>query len=96
MILGQQLYYKRMDQSWNKSAYILLDVSTTQSQDILPLIRKFLLSKIKKFRMFLKPVHFIVRIDLKHMQGMLSNQRLLEQGNNRILRWSLWLDAFDF
>ena len=30
------------------------------------------------------------------MKGMLSNQRLLEQGNNRILRWSLWLDEFDF
>jgi hypothetical protein len=51
---------------------------------------------IKKFRLFLKPVHFIVRTDLKHMKGMLSNQRLLEQGNNRILRWSLWLDGFDF
>jgi hypothetical protein len=51
---------------------------------------------IKKFRLFLKPVHFVVRTDLKHMKGMLSNQRLLEQGNNRILRWSLWLDGFDF
>jgi hypothetical protein len=51
---------------------------------------------IKKFRLFLKPVHFTVRTDLKHMKGMLSNQRLLEQGNNRILRWSLWLDGFDF
>jgi hypothetical protein len=51
---------------------------------------------IKKFRLFLKPVHFIVRTDLKHMKGMLSNQSLLEQGNNRVLRWSLWLDGFDF
>jgi hypothetical protein len=46
--------------------------------------------------MFLKPIHFIVRTDLKHMKGMLTNQRLLEQGNNRVLRWSLWLDGFDF
>jgi hypothetical protein len=51
---------------------------------------------IKKYRMFLKPVHFIVRTDLKHMKGMLTNQRLLEQGNNRILRWSLWLEGYDF
>jgi hypothetical protein len=51
---------------------------------------------IKKFRIFLKPVHFIVRTDLKHMKGMLTNHRLLEQGNNRVLRWSLWLDGFDF
>lgn len=41
---------------------------------------------IKKFRIFLKPVHFTVRTDLKHMKGMLTNQRLLEQGNNRVLR----------
>ena len=27
---------------------------------------------------------------------MLTNQRLLEQGNKRILRWSLWIDGFDF
>jgi hypothetical protein len=51
---------------------------------------------IKKYRMFLKPVRFIVRTDLKHMKGMLTNQRLLEQGNNRILRWSLWLEGYDF
>lgn len=51
---------------------------------------------IKKYRMFLKPVHFIVRTDLKHMKGMLTNHKLLEQGNNRVLRWSLWLDGYDF
>jgi hypothetical protein len=51
---------------------------------------------IKKYRLFLKPVHFIVRTDLKHMKGMLTNRRLLEQGNNRVLRWSLWLDGYDF
>lgn len=51
---------------------------------------------IKKFRLFLKHIHFIVRTDLKQMKGMLSNQRLLEQDNNRVLRWSLWLDGFDF
>lgn len=45
---------------------------------------------------FLKHVHFIVRTDLKHMKGTLTNQRLLEQGNNRVLRWSFWLDGFDF
>ena len=51
---------------------------------------------IKKYRLFLKPVHFIVRTDLKHMKGMLTNRRFLEQGNNRVLRWSLWLDGYDF
>ena len=51
---------------------------------------------IKKFRFFLKPIHFIFRPDLKHMKGMLTNQRLLEEGNNRVLIWSLWMDGFDF
>jgi hypothetical protein len=51
---------------------------------------------IKRFRLFLKLIHFIVRTDLKHMKGMLSNHILLEQGNNRVLRWSLWLDGYDF
>jgi hypothetical protein len=30
------------------------------------------------------------------MKGMLTNHKLLEQGNNRVLRWSLWLDGYDF
>jgi hypothetical protein len=50
---------------------------------------------IKRFRLFLKPIQFIVRIDLKHMKGMLSNHKLLEQGNNRVLIWSFWLYFYD-
>jgi hypothetical protein len=30
------------------------------------------------------------------MKGMLSNNKFLEQGNKRVLRWSLWLDGYDF
>jgi hypothetical protein len=51
---------------------------------------------ITRFKFYLKLVKFIVRIDLKHMAGMLKNQRLLEKGNNRILRWTLWIDGYDF
>jgi hypothetical protein len=51
---------------------------------------------IKRFRLFLKHVHFIVREKLKHMKGMLSNHIFLEQGNNKVLRWSSWLDGHDF
>ena len=46
--------------------------------------------------LFLKLVRFIIRAYLKHMVGIIRNKGLLEQGNNRILRWSLWLDRFDF
>jgi hypothetical protein len=51
---------------------------------------------IKRLWLFLKPVHFTVRTDLKHMKGMLSNHRFLEQGNNRVLHSSLCLDEYDF
>jgi hypothetical protein len=51
---------------------------------------------IKRFRILLKAIHFTVRMDLKHMKGMLSKHKLLEQGNNIVLRWSLWLDGYDF
>ena len=51
---------------------------------------------IKRFRLFLKSSKFIFRTDLKHMKGILSNKRLLEQGSTRVLRWALWLDGFDF
>jgi len=51
---------------------------------------------ITRFRLFLKPVQFFVITNLKHMKGMLSNHILLKQGNNRVLRWSLWLDGYDF
>jgi hypothetical protein len=30
------------------------------------------------------------------MKGMLSNHIFLEQGNNIVLCWSLWLDGYDF
>lgn len=51
---------------------------------------------INRFRLYLKSVRFIVRTDLKHMKGMLSNKRLLEKGSNRILRWAIWLYGYDF
>jgi hypothetical protein len=51
---------------------------------------------IKRFRLFLKTVHFTVRTHLKHMKGMLSNQRLLEQGNNIVLSLELMVDGYDF
>lgn len=30
------------------------------------------------------------------MKGILSNKKLLEQGNTKILRWALWLEGVDF
>jgi hypothetical protein len=33
---------------------------------------------------------------MEAISGMLTNHKLLEQGNNRVLRWSLWLEGYDF
>ena len=41
---------------------------------------------IHRFILFLKSVKFLVRTNLKHMKGILSNKILLEQGNVRVLR----------
>ena len=30
------------------------------------------------------------------MKGMLSNKKLLEKGSNRVMRWAIWLDGYDF
>lgn len=37
---------------------------------------------IKRFRIFLMPIHFTVRTVLQHMKSILQNKILLEQGNN--------------
>ena len=39
---------------------------------------------------------FIARLNLKNMKDTLDKKRLLEQGNHKILHWSVWMDGFDF
>jgi len=51
---------------------------------------------IQRFKLFLKSVRFLVKTDLKHMKGILSNKKLLEQGNTKVLRCAPWLEVFDF
>jgi hypothetical protein len=48
--------------------------------------KEFLAGKlsITRFRLFLKPVKFIIKIYLKHIPVMLKHEKLLEQGNDRI------------
>lgn len=52
-------------------------------------------NNITRFMFFLKPMKFIVRTYLKHMASMLQNESLLEQGNNRIFKWILWIDGYN-
>jgi hypothetical protein len=77
-------YYRKVVRKRKKFACIPLPVFQNQNPNILHLIKKSLQLKngIKKFRLFLKPVHFTVRTDLKHMKGMFLINVFLEQGNN--------------
>ena len=42
---------------------------------------------VNHFIMFLKPVKFIIRTDLKIMPGMFKNENLMAENNSRILKW---------
>jgi hypothetical protein len=48
------------------------------------------------FRLYLKPVKFLIRSDLKILPGMLKSENLLTKSHSRIKKWILWLDNFDF
>ena len=48
------------------------------------------------FILFLKPVRFIIRTDLKIMPGIFRNENLMAENNSRILKWFIWLSNFDF
>ena len=51
---------------------------------------------VQHFILFLKPVKFIIRTDLKIMPGMLKNENVMAENNSRILKWFIWLSNFDY
>ena len=51
---------------------------------------------VNHFKLYLKPVKFIVRTDLKIMPGIFKNENLMAENSSRILKWFLWLQNFDF
>ena len=51
---------------------------------------------IQHFILFLKPVRFIIRTDLKIMPGIFKNENLMAENRSRILKWFIWLSNFDF
>ena len=67
-----------------------------------PAIKRFLLSKrhvkktVQHFILFLKPVRFIIRTDLKIMPGIFKNENLMAENSSRILKWFIWLSNFNF
>ena len=42
---------------------------------------------VQHFILFLKPVKFIIRTDLKIMPVMLKNENVMAKNNSRILKW---------
>ena len=51
---------------------------------------------VQHFILFLKPVRFIIRTDLKIMPGIFKNENLIAKNSSRILKWFIWLSNFDF
>ena len=51
---------------------------------------------VQHFILFLKPVKFIIRTDLKIMPRMLKNENVMAENNSRILKWFIWLSNFDY
>lgn len=51
---------------------------------------------VKHFRLYLKPLRFIIRTNLKIMPGIFKNENLMAENNSRILKWFVWLQNFDF
>ena len=51
---------------------------------------------VQHFILFLKPVKFVIRIDLKIMPGIFKNENLMAENSSRILKWFIWLSNFDY
>ena len=51
---------------------------------------------VKHFRLFLKPIKFIIRTDLKIMPCIFKNESLMAENSSRILKWFSWLSSFDY
>ena len=51
---------------------------------------------VQHFILFLKPVRFIIRTDLKIMSGIFKNENLMAENSSRILKWFIWISNFDF
>ena len=51
---------------------------------------------VQHFILFLKPVRFVIRTDLKIMPGIFKNENLMAENSSRILKWFIWLSNFDF
>ena len=51
---------------------------------------------VQHFILFLKPVKFVIRTDLKIMPGIFKNENLMAENSSRILKWFIWLSNFDY
>ena len=51
---------------------------------------------VNHFKLYLKPIKFIIRTALKIMPSIFKNENLMAENSSRILKWFLWLQNFDF
>ena len=51
---------------------------------------------VQHFILFLKPVKFVIRTNLKIMTGIFKNENMMAENSSRILKWFIWLSNFDY
>ena len=51
---------------------------------------------VMHFKLFLKPVKFIIQTELKIMPDIFKNDNLMAENSSRILKWFSWLSSFDY
>jgi len=51
---------------------------------------------VRHFRLYLKPVRFLIRTNLKIIPGIFKNENLMAENNAHILKWFVWLQNFDY
>ena len=83
---------KKEISSYALEAFINIEINYPSSHKEILAVKK----TVNHFKIYLKPVKFIVRTDLKIMPGIFKNENLMEECSYRILKWFLWLQNFDF
>ena len=73
-------------------AFKIVEINYLSSYKEIVAVKK----NVNHFKIYLKPIKFIIRTDLKIMPSIFKNENLMAENNSRILKWFLWLQNFDF
>ena len=78
--------------SYGSGAFKNAEINYSSSHKEILAVKK----TVNHFKLYLKPVKFIIRTDLKIIPGIFKNENLMAKNSSRILKWFLWFQNFDF